>query len=54
MSKEKAEKFVAYLTDHPEFTEKIKGFTMEELKEAIDNSKRDGLLQSEDIVGGTY
>jgi hypothetical protein len=54
MSKVKAEEFVAYLTDHPEFMEKIKGFTMEELKEAIDDSKRSGLLTSEDIVGGTY
>ena len=42
MSKEKAKEFIKYLIDNPEVTEKMKGFTQEDLKDAAEELKGEG------------
>jgi hypothetical protein len=51
MSKEKAKEFVEHLKKNPELVEKMKGFTQEDLKDAIDEMKTDGSVSdSEEIL----
>ena len=42
MSKQKAKEFLEYLTDNPEVAEKMSGFTLDELKEAVDELIKKG------------
>lgn len=42
MSVEKAKELLLFLNKNPELTEKMKGFTFEELKEAAEELKKEG------------
>lgn len=53
MAKEKAHAFLEHLIKNPELQEKLKGFTLEELKEAVAEKKANGELP-EDNEGGSY
>jgi hypothetical protein len=54
MSKEKAKEFIKYLRDNQHVTEKMKGFTLDELKEAADDLKKDGTITDEDMAHYPY
>jgi len=49
MSKEKAKEFLEHLKNNPELMEKMKGFTGEEFKEAVEELKTEGKFQKEGI-----
>ena len=48
MSKEKAKDFLKYLKDNPDVADKMKGFTLEEFKEAADEYKAELSSQGEE------
>ncbi len=48
MGKDKAKAFVQHLLDNPDLKDKMKGFTQEDLKEAVDEMVKDGKVQKDD------
>jgi DNA-binding transcriptional MerR regulator len=48
MSKDKAKEFLLYLKKHPKVAEKMKGFTLEEIKEALEDLKNEGKIKEDD------
>ena len=47
MAKEKAHSFLEHLMKNPDLLEKMKGFSVEELKEAAQEKKKSGELSDE-------
>jgi len=50
MAKEKAKEFLEHLVDNPDLVEKMKGFTKQELNDAMLDLKKSGRVKSEDEV----
>jgi len=54
MSKQKAKEFLEYLTDNPEVAEKMSGFTLDELKEAVEDLIKNKVYSDwDDVVDNT-
>jgi hypothetical protein len=52
MSKQKAREFLEYLQKNPELLDKMKGFTMDELKEAGEELRNEGKIEDVDFSDG--
>jgi hypothetical protein len=48
MSKDKAKAFLEHLMENPELTEKMKGFTQEELKDALAELQKEGKIKEDE------
>jgi len=50
MAKEKAEAFLQHLLDNPQLVEKMKGFTKDELDDAMKDLKKSGKVKEDSEV----